>query len=281
MSKIYIDIRENKLKDYFVNNNDIKNDVIIKQLDLGDIIFVKEPLINLDNIFAPENIILIIERKTIDDLRASIKDGRHREQKSRLMSNYPIEKIYYLIEGNILDYQIKYGHVNLDKTLKSLYGSMINTLVRDNLKIIKTIDFEESLYILKLIYQKILKQPNIFIKKHQVDLTKANLSKDNSSNDNSSYDNYASLIKVKKKDNLTPKICQIAQLTQIQGVSNFIATIIIDNYGSLFNLCKKYLELDNEELCCKLLVDLPIKTTTGKTRKLGKVLSERIYRFLT
>ena len=269
MSKIYIDIRENKLKDYFLNNNDIKNDVIIKQLDLGDIIFVKEPLINLDNTFAPENIILIIERKTIDDLRASIKDGRHREQKSRLMSNYPLEKIYYLIEGNILDYQIKYGHIDLDKTLKSLYGSMINTLVRDNLKIIKTIDFEESLYILKLIYQKILKQPNIFIKK-QVNLL-----------DNSSSDNYASLIKVKKKDNLTPKICQIAQLTQIQGVSNFIATIIIDNYGSLFNLCKKYLELNNEELCCKLLIDLPIQTTTGKTRKLGKVLSERIYRFLT
>ena len=277
MSKIYIDIRENKLKDYFLNNDDIKNDVIIKQLDLGDIIFVKKPLINLDNIFAPENIILIIERKTIDDLRASIKDGRHREQKSRLISNYPLEKIYYLIEGNILDYQIKYGHVNLDKTLKSLYGSMINTLVRDNLKIIKTVDIEESIYILKLIYQKILKQPDIFIKKpHMISSSSHNLSKDNSSNDN-----YASLIKVKKKDNLTPKICQIAQLTQIQGVSNFIATIIIDNYGSLFNLCKKYLELNNEELCCKLLIDLPIKTTTGKTRKLGKVLSERIYKFLT
>ena len=270
MSKIYIDIRENKLKDYFLGDDVIKKDVVIQQLDLGDIIFVKHPLINEENPLAPENVMLIIERKTIDDLRASIKDGRHREQKSRLLANYPLEKIYYLIEGNILDYQIKYGHVDLDKTLKSLYGSMINTLIRDNLKIIKTIDFEESIYILKLIYQKTIKQPDIFSKK----------TPDNSSKEHSSS-NYSSLIKVKKKDNLTPKICQIAQLTQIQGVSNFIATIVIDNYGSIYNLCNKYHELNNQELCEKLLIDLPITTTTGKTRKLGKVLSERIYRFLT
>ena len=49
---------------------------------------------------------------------------------------------------------------------------MINTLIRDNLKIIKTIDFEESIYILKLIYQKTIKQPDIFSKKLLITLLK-------------------------------------------------------------------------------------------------------------
>ena len=80
MSKIYIDIRENKLKDYFLGDDVIKKDVVIQQLHLGDIIFVKHPLINEENPLAPENVMLIIERKTIDDLDG-FKDGRHREQK--------------------------------------------------------------------------------------------------------------------------------------------------------------------------------------------------------
>ena len=49
------------------------------------------------NILDNENVIIIVERKTISDLVCSIKDGRHKEQKLRLMSNYPIDKIYYLV----------------------------------------------------------------------------------------------------------------------------------------------------------------------------------------
>ena len=57
-------------------------------LDLGDF-----------QIINPEGeIILIIERKTQADLLSSIKDGRHREQKLRLL-NSSIPNIAYLIEG--------------------------------------------------------------------------------------------------------------------------------------------------------------------------------------
>jgi ERCC4-type nuclease len=81
-----IDTRERQIKDFFRGLPYVK----IQNLPLGDIIF------QWDN----ENI-LIIERKTIDDLAHSIKDGRFREQKMRLISNYPTSKIMYLIEGNL------------------------------------------------------------------------------------------------------------------------------------------------------------------------------------
>ena len=85
---LYIDVRENKLKDYFQLKHKDKSNIIIKQLDLGDIVFKN----------SSDSTVVIIERKTIADLRASIKDGRHREQKMRLCNNYPKEVIYYLLK---------------------------------------------------------------------------------------------------------------------------------------------------------------------------------------
>ena len=66
-----IDNREKELKDYFKNNDNIK----FENLDIGDIVIK-------DN----DKIIMMIERKTLEDLSASIKDGRYKEQKIRLKS---------------------------------------------------------------------------------------------------------------------------------------------------------------------------------------------------
>ena len=45
---------------------------------------------------------LVIERKCLNDLLASIKDGRYEEQSYRLNGlNHPNHNIYYLIEGDV------------------------------------------------------------------------------------------------------------------------------------------------------------------------------------
>ena len=69
---IVIDNREAKLKEYFKGKENIQ----FENLDIGDIVFKLE-----------EQIIFIIERKTINDLYCSIKDGRYKEQKNRMLSN--------------------------------------------------------------------------------------------------------------------------------------------------------------------------------------------------
>ena len=123
MINLIIDTREQKIKNLF-DTKKIKSvpdiNYSIEALDLGDFIFKDE-----DN-----NVILIIERKSISDLNSSIKDGRHKEQKARLLSNYPKEKIIFLLEGNI-DYN------KVDENI--IYGSLLNTQFRDKLQIIKTI----------------------------------------------------------------------------------------------------------------------------------------------
>ena len=91
--KLVLDVRENELIKRFKL---LKIDYITEQLDLGDI-----------KVLLDDEIVSIIERKTINDLSASIKDGRYKEQKLRLL-NTDIDrtKIVYVIEGEFKDLSI-------------------------------------------------------------------------------------------------------------------------------------------------------------------------------
>ena len=97
--KIIIDKRENDL--YNKTKTHLEkyhfDDIVIynQVLHLGDVI------IKTDN----DEIILIIERKTISDLLSSIKDGRYAEQSLRLSNmNCSNHQIIYLVEGVISSY---------------------------------------------------------------------------------------------------------------------------------------------------------------------------------
>ena len=111
-----IDIREpQEIKDYltfFNENSKNKIKINITTLDLGDYIIYDE--INKENI-------IIIERKSLNDLEASIKDGRYNEQSFRLNENILINhNIYYLLEGSIINYKNKAFKNTLYSSLFSL-----------------------------------------------------------------------------------------------------------------------------------------------------------------
>jgi ERCC4-type nuclease len=95
---IKVDVRETELIKIFENLiatipvfKDLKMQT--ESLPLGDIIIFDDEK-NTD--------LLIIERKSISDLLASIKDGRYEEQSYRLSgSNHPNHNIMYIIEGDV------------------------------------------------------------------------------------------------------------------------------------------------------------------------------------
>ena len=72
MIEIIIDSRETKLKNHFYKLPYIE----IKNLELGDIIIKYN-----------SEIIVIIERKRLDDLASSIKSGRYKQQKTAFIIN--------------------------------------------------------------------------------------------------------------------------------------------------------------------------------------------------
>ena len=225
--EIIIDNREKDLIELFKNNNIIYQN---KNLEIGDIQFT-----------VSDEIMYIIERKTYDDLGASIKDGRYKEQKMRLLANNN-NNIFYIIEGD----------KNKCKTLAytGLLGSIINMLFRDNIKIINSSDINETY---KIVLQIREKYNNGKFKK--IDCNKSN---------------YVSSIKTNKKENIDKSSCSIIQLSVIPGVSKKIAEIIINKYESLSNLIEEFKKND----------DLLLANIELEKRKVGKVLSKKIYDFL-
>jgi len=244
---ILIDNRELKLKKYFEKYNNFE----FKNLDIGDII-----------IKIKDEIVLIIERKTINDLYCSIKDGRYKEQKKRLLSNYSINKFLYLIENNIEECKSKF---NTD----IIYGTIINILIRDNIRILKTSNISETIKYIEILIKRLETKQEIFFENK--DLSK----------DLSLTTDYASTIKLEKKKNMTPELCQITQLAQIPGLSINSSKAILEKYNKIKNLILEYEKLETESSKELLLVDIEIKSINNKkNKKIGKVLSKRIYEYL-
>merc|ERR1712226_1757720 len=158
---ILIDNRETKLINLFEKTQLDNFDIKICKLEIGDIHIVKN--VNNDKQFCANtsadsksentkiqkehfiqndknSTLLIIERKTCQDLLASINDNRYREQKARLLANYNLNQVCYLIENNIDDKLDRYRK----NGKKIVLGAIINKLFRDQIKIIRTYDVNES-----------------------------------------------------------------------------------------------------------------------------------------
>ena len=241
---------------------DVREHHIIEKLDEYNIKFSQEQLAVGDIVFRQhDEIMLIIERKTVNDLKASICDGRAREQKLRLMgSGIPKEKILYLIEGN-LDKKLENNVYGLP--ISTLLGSMINTQLRDNIKVYKTLSLDETVnYIIKLI-DKLTKDGNTYFQsQHTI-----------------SQVEYASSLKKIKKANMTPEVWFIYQLTQIPQVTDKIADVIVFKYKNLVTLIREY-EKTPEHLRVKFVANLTYELSSGKSRRIGDKISERIYNFI-
>ena len=242
-----------------------------ENLDIGDIVFMnsKQP-------------VLIIERKTIADLRSSICDGRLREQRYRLLqaSGLPPSRIMYIIEGSFETESNKrlLGSNKKQIDTSTLTGSIINMLFRDNIKIHRTNSIEETTKFIIQLFSKIA-EPDIFQTDIQVNKFEDNESKNESKNEENTSISYTSTLHKKKKNNMTPEVWFICQLKMIPQVSDTIANAIIKEYSSLKSLILKYQSI-SEEYRPNLLSAITYDLSTGKKRKIGKVVSERIYDFL-
>ena len=136
---LYIDSRESKLIQYLTH---INVNFIQKQLDIGDILIESiEPQFNI-----------IIERKTYSDLVSSIKDGRYKEQKIRLLATNPPHNSVYIFEGNPKE---------IDESI--LNGVIYHTMFRDKMHILFTDSVEETGKIVCDIFAKCQKNPQKFV----------------------------------------------------------------------------------------------------------------------
>ena len=248
---LVIDSRESKLKKYFTSNE--KNiPISFQSLDIGDVQLLSQS----DN-----SIQYIIERKSISDLYSSINDGRYREQKARLLGSVSKNRVAYIIEGNILDTTLKLGALQR----KIVQAAIVNMSLRDKITVYRTSNSIETGMFVELIYKKVSENPDWLVS--QVKESDSEVTESQS---------YNHLVKTVKKENMTPLICQKVQLAQIPGVSHSMADKVLDNYKSIPHLIEQYNLIESVDEKRKLLQNIQV----SEKRKLGKVLSARIYDFL-
>lgn len=147
--KLVIDTREKDLIKLLkaLNSEQKKQiDIDVKPLDLGDVIFYDK--------FDKE--ILVIERKSVNDLAGSIRDGRYNEQSLRLTNWDAIHNhnIVYLIEGQMRSLNSKYNKITPD----ILYSTMCSLFFHKGFSIFRSNDVMETANVIMRFFYKIQKE---------------------------------------------------------------------------------------------------------------------------
>lgn len=247
MVQIIIDTREREIYEKIqeiVKQSCSKYDIIMAPLDIGDIIVKND-----------ERVLLIIERKTINDLLASLKDGRYTEQCLRLQTDERCEmsQKVYLIEGNINAYDNSYK--------QTIYSSIASLTLFKGFNNIRTLTVDDTCnYVLMTAnkIQKSLKAGKTFFSAATEPQSKA----------------YTDVIKTCKKENVTPENISQIMLMQIPGISATTAKYILDGFDSLYDLMEKLRTNPN-------ILENKTYELNGKPRKINKKCIESVVTYLS
>ena len=275
---IRVDNREKEVLtkiNYFIQNTELFKDikVIVETLSLGDFI--------INN---GEKDIIIIERKTLNDLSASIKDGRYEEQSYRLNGiNHPNHNITYLIEG----YLHKPNNILLkertDKTM--LYSAMFSICYFKGFTVMRSFDISETALMICNLASKIMKDKDRKMyysfqreneKQNDNDTDTENKKEiQNISDDSINEKSYCNVVKKVKKDNITRENISEIMLCQIPGVSSQTACAIFGKFKNINNLIKS---IETDKTC---LNDICTVDSKQKSRKISKKTIENVLLFLS
>ncbi len=273
--KLFIDNREPQQIIKYINAlNDmakVKMVIEVKRLDIGDyILFDEEKNKNL----------IIIERKSLQDLESSIKDGRYNEQSFRLNQSITHNhNIIYLIEGNIINHR----NQNFKSTL---YSSLFSLNYYKGFSVFNSVNLVETGEIIYNFANKMLREknkPGFYTERwvantilgeteNTIEMGKENvddIEKDNNNmreNDN----NYLETLKVAKKSNVTCDNIMELMLMQIPGIKTQTSNAICSKFKTLSELLDGLRENEN---CLDM-----IKMASG--RAISKTSRESIKKFL-
>jgi ERCC4-type nuclease len=225
---------------------------------------------------------LIIERKSVTDLLASIKDGRYEEQSYRLNGiNHHNHNIIYLIEGDVN----RVNRFKVDnKTEKlTLYSAMFSLNYYKGFSIFRSFSLEETAILICNMAYKLGKEVSTkkafyqnvpLLQEHPETLCDVPSDVPSEVVKEESDKDYISVVKKVKKENITIDNIDEIMLCQIPGISSVTAISIMKKYNNLSNLIK---ELETNNDCLK---DITSTNPKGQVRKINKTSIANIVKFL-
>ncbi|RIA93696.1 hypothetical protein C1645_761897 [Glomus cerebriforme] len=275
---LVLDNREVKLKkdrDYIQDSLQQKGLTIsVRNLELGDVIWVAR---KHNSLTRQDEVVLdyIIERKRMDDLVSSIKDGRFREQKFRL-SRSGIGQIIYLIEDYNLMEVAEFG-------VDAIKSAMTATQVLNGFFLKRTGAIDQSIdYLVRMtnMLKKIYENTTLYVipdgaiyRANFLDLKQHLATIYTNRTFHVSFASYSDLNS--KSRSLTLKDTFIKLLMTIRGMSAEKATEIVKTYPTPHHLFDAFNFLDNEEEKKKMLME--IGGNMIRRKNIGSALSDKIY----
>jgi ERCC4-type nuclease len=223
---------------------------------------------------------IIIERKTVNDLLSSIKDGRYEEQSYRLNGlNHHNHNIIYLIEGDVNRVNRFKPDNHVEKL--TLYSAMFSLNYYKGFSVFRSFSIDETANIIcNMAYKmcKDLSKNPYYQNKLQIEMPineSAVVTNSDDSDDVQVTDkDYVGVVKKVKKDNITPDNIGEIMLCQIPGISSVTALAIMDKYKTIPNLIKE-LEVNNDSM-----KNLSYTNSKGQVRKINKTCIANIVKFL-
>ena len=258
--------------------------IVIENLPIGDFIIADE---KEDKI--------IIERKTISDLLASIKDGRYNEQSYRLNGlTHHNHNIIYLIEGDVN----KVNRFKGDNTTEKLtvYSAIFSLNYFKGFSVFRTFTIDETALSICNMAYKLEKSiysgkkgfyPNLNNYTKHITIDDNNIVVDNNLVNNidnnklleeehneTSEKDYINMVKKVKKENITPENIGEIMLCQIPGISSVTSLAIMDKFKTIPELIKQ-IEVNSD--CLK---DITYTNSKGQSRKINKNCTFNILKYL-
>lgn len=260
--KIIIDYREHDLYDQLytlihASVNPPYSTIEKENLELGDIVFRREN----------NEVMMIIERKTLTDLISSIKDGRYEEQCYRLThaSDLPNHHKMYLIEGRLSTL-----HSSMEK--KIVTSSLVSLNYFKGFSIMRTEDVKDTANFILQYSEKMDRDLMKARIPHYYSIDNPTKELVNQTSPPVSTD-YVNVVKSQKKQNVNAENIGHIMLCQIPGISSNIAKAILQNYDNFPDFLQK-IQQDPT-----LLNNMTI-TSNGKTRKISKTIIENLKSYL-
>ena len=246
---VIVDEREAALYELCINHENYANDNFVLEkrvLQLGDILFTSDD----------ESVTyLCIERKSFQDLLASIKDGRYTEQSYRLSNCYPNpHNVVYLLEGMLSTVKDKKTVISCIASLNYFKGFSVH----------RTVSMAETALYVLCMADKMSRE----FKKGNSPMQQASGQQVSAGVEVQSTD-YCNVVKVSKKANITKENIGQLILMQIPGISSTIAIELMRPFKSFIDFVDHIRE--NPEY---------LNTVTVKQRKIGSNIVKGIQEFI-
>ena len=216
---------------------------------------------------------IIVERKSLQDLLSSIKDGRYKEQSYRLQNccgGMP-HNVMYIIEGAFSQLR----NPVLEKRI--IYSAMTTLSAFKGFSVIRTSSVQETAEWLMAYVDKMGRELEkgeklCFYKKESDVLTE---NPENVVITSSLVDpqKYCEVVKRTKKENLTPENMGEVILCQIPGISSVSAITIMKEFKTIANLITA---VEKDPTC----MDKLVCESGGKTRKISKAVVQNVKTYL-